>query len=366
MTTISLQLQLYLRTDGTLETLARDLAVRSVRHPLYPNLILFKYDQINSPMDNLIVQECRGIILDEAADWQVVARPFSKFFNYGEPNAADIDWTTARVQEKVDGSLCVFYYYADRWHVATTGTPDAGGHVHNGDRMFRDLIWEAAHTRSLQMLSPEHTYLFELTSPYNRVVVQHKEIGLTLLGIRHRETGAWVLREEIANYLTGNVSITQEYAFDSFVSILASFDHIDPLTHEGYVVVDSQGQRVKVKHPRYVALHLLKESSNPRAFVEVLQAGETPELLTYFPELTADYLPLQTAYEALIVEIDADYARLQSIEAQKDFAQEALKTRCSSALFSIRAGKCTGARDYLSHALTNLVMRLLGLKPDQT
>ena len=127
-------------------------------------------------------------------------------------------------------------------------------------------------------------------------------------------------------------------------------------------MVDGQGQRIKVKHPRYVALHLLRESAHPRAYVEVLQAGETPELLTYFPELGVEYAPIRSAYEALIAEIDADYARLCGLETQKDFAQAALQTRCSAALFNIRAAKCADARDYLSHAQTAMVMRLLGLK----
>ena len=42
-------------------------------------------------MDNPIVQQARGIILDEAKDWKVVARPYDKFFNLGEGNAAPID-----------------------------------------------------------------------------------------------------------------------------------------------------------------------------------------------------------------------------------------------------------------------------------
>ena len=362
----TLHLQTYLREGGTLEALTRDLAIRPARHATYPNLVLFKYDQINSPMDHPVVQECRGIILDEADDWRVVARPFTKFYNYGEPNAAPIDWTTARVQEKVDGSLCAFYHYQGAWHVATTGTPDAGGHVHNGDRLFRDLIWQTAESHQLELLSKAHTYLFELTSPYNRVVVPHNEARLTLLGIRHVETGAWVALEDAGLYLTGNTPIVREFAFDSFASILASFEHLDPLTQEGYVVVDGQGQRVKVKHPRYVALHLLRESANPRAYVEVLQAGETPELLTYFPELGKEYAPIRATYEALIEEIEADYARLRHTEAQRDFAQAALQTRCSAALFNIRAEKCADARDYLSRAQTAMVMRLLGLKEDKS
>ena len=358
----TLHLQTYLHEGGGLEALAHGLAVRSARHPAYPNLVLFKYDQINSPMENPIVQECRGIILDEADDWRVIARPFTKFYNYGEPKAATIDWTTARVQEKVDGSLCAFYHYKGEWHVATTGTPDAGGRVHNGERLFRDLIWETAQSHGLELLSPAHTYLFELTSPYNRVVVPHGETRLTLLGIRHVETGAWVALEEASRYVTGTAPVVREFALDSFAALLASFDHLDPLTQEGYVVVDGQGQRVKVKHPRYVALHLLRESAHPRAYVEVLQAGETPELLTYFPELGVEYAPIRSAYEALITEIDADYARLRNLEMQKDFAQAALQTRCSAALFNIRASKCANARDYLSHAQTAMVMRLLGLK----
>ena len=159
--------------------------------PHVPELVLFKYDQINSPMENPIVQECRGIILDEADDWRVIARPFTKFYNYGEPNAAPIDWTTARVQEKVDGSLCAFYHYKGDWHVATTGTPDAGGRVHNGERLFRDLIWETAQKHELRMLSPAHTYLFELTSPYNRVVVPHtnRVLRCSASGTRKRARG---------------------------------------------------------------------------------------------------------------------------------------------------------------------------------
>ncbi len=365
MTAQPLNIQIYLRGGGTLEALARDLAIRHARHPAYANLVLLKYDQINSPMDNPVVRECRGLILDEADDWRIVARAYEKFFNYGEPNAPVIDWTTARIQEKVDGTLCIFYHYDSKWHVATTGTPDAGGRVHNGERIFRDLIWETARQYEMQLLSPQHCYLFELTSPYNRVVVPHEQPGLTLLGIRQTDNGAWVPLEQAHSYISGSVPVVQEFAFNSLAAVLSSLENINPLEQEGYVVVDGAGNRVKVKHPRYVALHLLKESFNLRAYVEVLRAGETPELLTYFPEIGAEYAPVRAAYETLAMEIDADYSRLRSLDTQKEFAQAALKTRCSAALFAIRAGDCRDARDYLSRRATVAsVMRLLGLKEE--
>lgn len=64
---------------------------------------LLKYNQINSDFSQDIVKQCRGIILD--SNHKIVCWPFSKFFNWGESNADEIDWSSARVQEKIDGCL---------------------------------------------------------------------------------------------------------------------------------------------------------------------------------------------------------------------------------------------------------------------
>lgn len=70
---------------------------------LFEGLVLLKYNQIDSDLSINMVQECRGLILDSKDDWRVVRMSFEKFFNWGEKNAAGIDWSTARVQQKVDG-----------------------------------------------------------------------------------------------------------------------------------------------------------------------------------------------------------------------------------------------------------------------
>ena len=48
--------------------------------------------------------QCRGLILRKDTN-QPVCVPFYKFFNLGEEQAHAIDWGTASVYEKVDGSL---------------------------------------------------------------------------------------------------------------------------------------------------------------------------------------------------------------------------------------------------------------------
>jgi hypothetical protein len=105
-------------------------AVRAKRHGKHSNLVQLKYSQIGSPMHEPIVQECRGLVLDEAERWRVVCRAYDKFFNIGEPNATEIDWPAARVYEKLDGSLMTLYRYGGAWHVASSGVPDASGVAH--------------------------------------------------------------------------------------------------------------------------------------------------------------------------------------------------------------------------------------------
>jgi hypothetical protein len=360
-----LQIQRYLREGGTLETLAAEYAIKNARHAGHSNLVLLKYDQINSPMGEPLVRECRGLILDEADDWRVVARPYEKFFNYGEPYAAEIDWNTARVQEKVDGTLCVFYRYAGAWHVATTGLPDARGRANTLPLTFHELIWQTAERYGLQLRSADHTYLFELTSPHTRVVVPHLETGLTLLGIRHTASGQWETLERRNAFLDGDIPSVREYGLGSFAELIATFATLSPLEQEGYVVVDGRGNRVKVKHPSYVDIHLLKAEATPKRYVEVLRSGEEWELLAYFPELEETYGSIRSEYEALVAEIEADYERLRGIETQKDFAAEALHTRCSAALFSLRSGQCASVRDFLGNkAHISRVLRLIGIKEE--
>src|SRR5688572_22229350 len=91
-------------------------------------------------MHEPVVQECRGLIVDEAEAWRVVCRAYDKFFNVGEPNAAAIDWATARVYDKLDGSLMTLYGYRGKWHVASSGLPDAAGVAHDSGVTFADLF----------------------------------------------------------------------------------------------------------------------------------------------------------------------------------------------------------------------------------
>lgn len=351
-------IQQFLRSGGSLAELQSKYAVKTSRSLKHPSLVLLKYHQTESPMAERIVQECRGLILDEANNWAVVSRSFDKFFNHGEGHAAAIDWSTARVQEKLDGSLCVLYNYKGEWCVQTSGHPDAGGQVGDAQFTFAELFWRVFDTLRLQLPDDVDVCLsFELMSKWNRVVVQHAEPTLRLIGVR-RLAGA----EEPVALWADKYPVVKAFELQSLKDITETFRTMEPLKQEGYVVVDGAFNRIKVKHPGYVA-HL-RDGCSTRRLAEIVQAGEVGEFLAYFPEWTDEFTKIQTGLASLESELEADFARIQpACPIQKDFAHYATKTRCGAALFMLRAGKVASIGEFLRTRLKpDDLLRLIGLR----
>lgn len=366
-----LHVQSYLRNGGTLDGLATELGIKAKRHQTHSNLVLLKYNQIESPMSSPIVQECRGIILDEADDWNVVARAFDKFFNYGEGHAAEINWQTARVQEKVDGSLCLVFFYKREWHVATTGTPDASGDVNASGKSFADYFWDTLNEcggfKTSMTTERNFCFIFELTGPLNRVVIPHMKPGLTLLGAREVTTWKELHPSEVSHFFPG-VSVVREFSLQSIEDIFRTFDTMSPLQQEGYVIVwknpDGTFGRVKTKHPGYVAIHHAKDGWTNKSCVEVIRTGEISEVaatvLKVYPEYQALFDEVKLRYEELLLAIEADYDKHRNIQVQKDFALAVKDSRCSGALFQLRAGKIKSIREFLAKCHIDNMMRMLG------
>ena len=187
---MALAIQTFLRSGKTLDDL---------RLPPYALVIqegedarvMFNYDQIDSDRTLVITQEARGLIL-ERGTWDVVSLGFHRFFNFGEGPAAPVEFSKAYALEKVDGSYISYYYYAGQWRASTRGSIRASGQVGDFPFTFAELI-ARAQTPALVKgagLSSEYTYIFELVSPYNKIVTPYEFVGLYLIGARHRSSGS--------------------------------------------------------------------------------------------------------------------------------------------------------------------------------
>jgi hypothetical protein len=358
------KLQEYLRKNGP-EKLDQEFSIAVKQHGTYPNLYLFKYSQIDSPMHEEIVQVCRGIILDRDNDWKVVSYTYDKFFNAGESLAAKIDWSTAKVYEKLDGSLCQLYWYDNQWHVATSGTPDASGEVNGYGISFKDLFWKV--WNELGYKFPETTnicYAFELCTPYNRVVVPYKKNRIVLHGAR----GISSLKEknELFRYANEHgwelIKILSYENYQEEIDVLKLADKLDPMQTEGFVVCDHNFRRVKIKSPKYVALHHAVDGMTPRRMLEIIQKNESDEFLSYFEEFRALYETIKEKYNRLVLETEETYNKFKHIENQKEFALSVKDLSCAGACFSIRSKKYKTFLEYYNNMNVKYLEEILQLK----
>lgn len=350
---------------NALDLLEARYGIKAKRHGEFPNLVLFKYNQVESPFVEPIVQECRGIILDSRDDWRVVAMPYRRFFNLGEPHAAAIDWETADVYEKLDGSLITLYRYAGEWQVATSGTPDANCEVQGYGLTFAELFWRTAREQGLRTehLQPYYTYMLELCAPENRVVVRHERARIYLHGVRYLPT----LEERDPSYHADVLGVPAPRRFDlsSAADCVAAARELAPLECEGYVVCDAGFNRVKIKSPAYVALHHCKDGlMSRRKIAEVIRAGEAAEFekaLDAFPELRQTFEELKTRYESLCIQAIRAYSELRGIADQKAFALEAKQYGdLQNILFAMRKRGCTPAA-YLQGLTPPAYERIMGV-----
>jgi hypothetical protein len=353
------EIQSYLRTYG-LEQLTATYAIKASRHKHYPNLVCLKYNQINSPMHEKIVQQARGIILDEANNWAVVSYSYDKFFNYGEPLATLIDWDKARIFDKLDGSLMVLYPYQGKWEVQSSGMADASGNV-IPNLSFRELFWKIWDELgySLPPVQP-YCFSFEMLSLVNRIIVSHSKANLILHGVRNLET----LQEEAPHMWATkyNWEAVQTYTFHTWEALLDASEKLKPDLGEGYVVCDDQFRRVKVKSPQYVALHQLKDSLSPKRLLEVIMQNESDEVLAYFPELKKPHDDIFGRISLLAKTIEKTYVEHKDAADQKSFALRIKHLPYSGILFSLRANHVTSALEGLKQLHIDKLANLIQLE----
>ena len=251
--------------------------------------IMFKYNQVFSDFSIPIVREARGIIVRES-DWECVCHPFNKFGNYGESYCPEIDWKTASVQEKIDGSLIKFWH-DNGWHISTNGTIDAfKANLNNVKyKNFGQLVLAAVYKmfpnehEFFNLFDPKCIYMFELVSPYNRVVIPYEKIKLYFLGIRDMRDGEeWnPERSDISMFF----STPKRYPLHSLEDVQKAANALS-WDEEGYVVCDANFNRVKIKSSAYILAHYARNNGNvsKKNLVEIILSSEIEEFLIYADE----------------------------------------------------------------------------------
>ena len=201
------------------------------------------------------------------------------------------------------------------------------------------------------------TYMFELTTPFNKVVVQHKDSTLSLIGIRHKD-GPELIPDANKTY-----DVVPRFKLTSINDVVATFEDMDPVVQQGYVVVDSAFNRIKIKHPGYVALHHMKAHFSIRYMIELVRKAELDEVITYFPEWGTLLNSINACYRELITTIDETYAVHKHLTNKKEFALAIEKISFKGVLFAIHNGHVKSAEEFLRAMHIDRLIQMLAL-PD--
>ena len=277
----------------------------------------------------------RGLIINSETG-EIVARPFDKFFNWGEGDRYS-DAPIRSVTEKMDGSLGILYREGDDYHISTRGAFDS-----------EQALWATEYLQlyDLTGLYTDFTLLFEIIYPGNRIVVDYDgREALVLLAVRNRVTGDYLSLE-------GVHGIARNYGF--------STPNINPLTtpeqlmqatetlsanKEGWVTEFEDGQRFKFKGDEYRKLHKMISGLSFKQILEAEANGTTDIMLQAIPDEFLDEVhgwisDIRTVVTEIRHDIECIYAQSPRI-IRKDFALWVMKNHIEMApyLFARLDGK---------------------------
>jgi T4 RnlA family RNA ligase len=305
--------------------------------------------------------ECRGLILNRDT-YEVVARSFDRFFNYGEGTSNYLkSINDAIVFDKIDGSLITCYHHNGKWNVATRSMAFAEGENGFG-RSYRSVFDKAFDINKLTDDMTDYTFVFELVSPETRVVTPYSDYKVYLLTIRDKRTG---LELDYGNVLHASkllgVDMPNTYNLNSFEEVIENASKL-PALEEGYVCKWADGFRLKIKNPSYLAIAHLRENGvlSESRVIKLVMENDHEEYLSYFGEDRPLFQPYIDAHKVMLDKINEVWYKYKDIESQKDFALAVNEHGyMSSVLFKKRKMMDKSISDIISDMSENMQERLL-------
>ena len=355
------------------------------------NLVMFKYDQIESDMSLPIVQECRGLILDFDTN-DIVSFPFKKFFNAGETNAAEIDWSSCWVGEKIDGSITKVVKIGDKLLWSTNGVPNAfnaplAEQIGCTAKSFGDLMliglknafdeylkkaldnhrcFDSSEEWFKSLIQEGYTYIFELTSPFSKVVVQFHDTKLNFLGCRNNETfeETYFTDHDLKNYF----NTPKVFPLTSLDECKKATEVMGP-DQEGFVVCDKNFNRIKVKSILYVSLAHMRNNGvlSYERGIEIVRGNELEEVVTYFPEFKDHLEQIKEKYDFLVSHLEASWdgfnTLVTALAPRKEAAIWITKNFDIPGVgFALLDGKVKSVKEWMEKCPAKNLVKWLGFK----
>lgn len=273
---------------------------------------------------------CRGLIMDK--HYNIVARPFQKFFNLEEHLQLGIPqrnmMESFEVYEKMDGSLGILYQHNNQYFIATRGS-------FNSEQALKatQMLYEK-YAHAIPHFLPNKTYLFEIIYPENRIVIDYGNVEeLVLLAVIDTQTG----QDEPLPAI--GIPVVKRYNGMNDLSFLKTLQEENK---EGFVVKFHSGFRVKIKFEEYVRLHRILTQVSSRNIWEYLSTNQSFEqILDRVPDEFYEWV------KKVVHDITIEYQEIENyckthfnvLESRKETALYFQTLKYQSVLFAMLDGK---------------------------
>lgn len=296
----------------------RSKYIHEQKHPTL-DLLIWNYTQecqFAKAWDDYTMM-CRGLITD--SEGNIIARPFKKFFNWGEKDLDSIPTEMPIISEKMDGSLGILYFDREKPYIATRGS-FSSDQANWGTHFINQISG-----LNKNDFKEKYTYLFEIIYPENRIVVDYgNRKDLVLLAVINTETGEELDVKEEAERLHFNFA--QQYQVDNIQDILNKTETLSG-NEEGYVFYWPQKDfRLKIKGKEYVRLHKLLTEFSTISIWECLKENQPlEELLEKVPDEFFNWVrnvksDLENQYREILEESIRAYEDVVNLQTRKEQA----------------------------------------------
>lgn len=250
------------------ERLVTEGYIRTQPHPTKPLLIAnYAEKSVYEKMWTPETLASRGLVYREDS-LEVLARPFSKFFNVGEHGDNALDMTApVEVTDKMDGSLGVYVLDGEDQMIATRGS-------FSSDQALWATNW--LHNFGGYTAPEGITPLFEIVYEANRIVLSYPYEGLVLLGGVSIDSGD-IFGPVDSVFDSWKGRRTEVFTYSTLFDALSA----PPRGREGFVVrylspVNGVAQ-VKIKEEQYIDLHRIVTGLSEKSVWEMLGEGKSAE-----------------------------------------------------------------------------------------
>lgn len=327
-------------------------------HPTLP-LVIWNYServQYERLWDNITLM-CRGLITDDKGN--IIVKPMTKFFNYEEVvyDAENlIPWKDeyVYVQDKLDGSMLILFYYepTNEWVTATRGSFMSEQAIEGMNILKSKYKLEAFETSI--------AYIGEVIYPENRIVVDYGKLSTVkfITAVPNRlythnnyDELHFVTAVNYFKYcgIKDKDIVDSKQYFTFGPDLPKELKSLNTKNSEGFIFrFHPSNFRMKIKFEDYIRLHrIITGVSNIVIWEYLMQDKPFNEILEKVPDefydwvkntintINTEYSIIENEYKIIYKNIKAEY----NTDDKKVFASYAKQYKYPSILFNMNTGK---------------------------